>query len=156
MTDIKCHFKINGFFSNRKSLCCLHVCEVLCTVFQKYSNLLIKDILCNHCEVFLPGRCFSAHNEFFTCNRYDFRSGIVTTLQDFSVADDTCNVYWVFPLLVYATNNNGFNCDCYNHRSPKFTGPTLLSVTSKWALCAGFDVTVCGFGVVVECTFKRR
>ena len=27
---------------------------------------------------------------------------------------------------------------------------------AKWALCAGFDVTVYGFGVVVECTFKRR
>ena len=109
-----------------------------CTVFLKYSNLQIKVILCNHCGHVLPGRLFSAHNAFFTCPRYKFQSGIVTTLQDFSVAGDTCNVYCFFPLLVYVTNNNGFTCDCYNHRSPKFTGPTLLSVTSEMGIVCWF------------------
>ena len=76
----------------------MHVFEVLSTVFPKQSNLMIKDILCNHCDVFLPGRCFSAHNAFFTCNRYEFRSGIFKNLLNFSVAEYPCNDYWFFPL----------------------------------------------------------
>ena len=86
----------------------------------------------------LPGRLFSAHNAFFTCPRYNFQSGIVTTLQDFSVAGDTCNVYWFFHLLVYVAKNNGFTCDYYKHRAPKFTGPTLLSVTSEMGIVCWF------------------
>ena len=98
------------------SLCCLHVFSVLCTVFPKYSNLFITNILCNHREVFLQVRCFSAHIELFTCYRYNFRSLNCHGLQNFSVLEISAMSAGFFPVLVYAANNNGFICDCYNHR----------------------------------------
>ena len=123
----------------------MHVFEVLSIAFPKQWNFLIKDILCNHCDVFLPGRCFSAHNACFTCYRYEFRSGIFKNLLNFSVAEYPCNDYWFFPLLVFATNNNGFPCDCYSIFPESLHYQRQQQSPANLALCAEFYCN--GYGV---------
>ena len=121
------------------SLCCLHVFSVLCTVFPKYSNLFITNILCNHREVFLQVRCFSAHIELFTCYRYNFRSLNCHGLQNFSVLEISAMSAGFFPVLVYAANNNGFPCDCYSIVPENLHYQRQQQSPANLALCAEFD-----------------
>ena len=152
MTDLKFHFKINGFFSKRKSMCipvlsarllstlyCFS--EVFKFVHYKYSLQPSRGIFvgtmffCTYWVVYLPSLPFSFIKLSRTYRIFRYWKSLQCLL--------VFSLCWFTQ--VYAANNNGFICNCYNDRFANLTWPTYFQSQAKLALCAEFDCN--GYGV---------
>ena len=149
MTDLKFHFKINGFFSKRKFMCIpvlsarllstlYFFSEVFEFVYYKYSlqpslGIFVGTMFfCTYWVVYLPSLPFSFIKLSRTYRIFRYWKSL-QCLQGFSLCWFTLQTI------------NGFICDCYYDRFANLTWPTYFQSQAKLALCAEFDCN--GYGV---------